>query len=99
MFDRNAAAAEQVRVAKLEGFARTYAGNVLAVGIIRAARSDGRRPEDVAMELLDTCGAPVVQTDGWKAEWAGSEKLQSEFPTDGAYVAFKKDEQRKSVGQ
>lgn len=39
--------------------------------------------------------ASVPQTpDGWKAEYANSEKLQGEFTTAEAYVGFKKAEKR-----
>ncbi|HQT14833.1 S49 family peptidase [Reyranella sp.] len=120
--------AERGRVAKLDGFARTYGGNANALKIIDGAKADGSKPEDVAMQLIesgasaaagvvagmegDDAGATgarpaglggtpaAAQTpDGWSAEWKGSDKLQAEFPTEGAYVAFKKDEQRRKGGR
>lgn len=119
--------AERGRVAKLDGFARTYAGNAKAMKIIDAAKADGSKPEDAAMQLIEsgasaaagmaaamqaddagaqggkpagTGAASVPQTpDGWMAEWQGSAALQAEFPTAEAYVALKKDEQRRKGGR
>lgn len=49
-------------------------------------------PAPSAERTDDTGGEKATTPEGWKAEYAASAKLQGEFPTEAAYVAFKQAE-------
>ncbi len=104
----NEAALKIIADAKADGSSVEATGSKLIeidafakAGVVQALRTDdasasGARPAVAA----DPNAKPVAQTpDGWKAEWEASAELQGKFDTAGAYVGFKKYEQRRKGGK
>ena len=59
--------------------------------------SDEEKAKAATPAAPGSTAAKASTPDGWKAEYAADAKLQTEFPSAEAYVAFKKDEAKKGA--